>query len=161
MKHSLKLSVAILATCFSAMTLAADDVHSLRGADVSAADASTQQYRDFTGKRPGTQSPIARFYSTQPPVIPHAVENFDEINLEENQCLDCHDASNYKKKNSPKVSDTHFLDREGKKTPEATAARYNCVQCHVPQTDAPPLVENTFKGDLSTKGKAAAKTKKN
>jgi len=160
MKHALKLSIAVLVTCFSALSMAADATHSLRGADVSAPDASTQQYRDFVGKRPGTQSPIERFYSTQPPVISHAVENFDEINLEENQCLDCHGAANYVQKNSPKVSDTHFLDRDGKQSPEASAARYNCNQCHVPQTDAPPLVDNTFKGDLITK-RGSSRTKKN
>jgi cytochrome c-type protein NapB len=25
-------------------------------------------------------------------------------------------------------------------------ARHNCVQCHVPQVDAPPLVDNQFVG---------------
>jgi cytochrome c-type protein NapB len=45
------------------------------------------------------------------------------------------------------------------KLPEASSARYNCVQCHVPQVDAPPLVENDFKGDAPIK-KAAVDTKK-
>jgi cytochrome c-type protein NapB len=42
--------------------------------------------------------------------------------------------------------------------PEASAARHNCVQCHVPQVDAPPLVDNDFKGNLA-EGKKGAKKK--
>jgi cytochrome c-type protein NapB len=33
------------------------------------------------------------------------------------------------------------------------------VQCHVPQVDAPPLVENDFKGDIAS-AKPAGKAKK-
>jgi cytochrome c-type protein NapB len=41
---------------------------------------------------------------------------------------------------------------------EASARRHNCVQCHVPQVDAPPLVGNDFKGDVA-EAKPAAKKK--
>lgn len=158
MKNTLKLSLALAATCFAAVTFAADATKSMRGIDVAAPDAVAAE-KEYVGKRPGTQEPIARTFSTQPPVIPHTIENFDSINLEENQCLDCHSAANYKKKNAPKVGDSHFVDRNGKKLPASSSARYNCNQCHVPQVDAPPLVENAFQGDVK---KAAAKaTKKN
>ena len=73
----------------------------------------------------------------------------DEITLEENQCLTCHGPDVYKKKNAPKIGDSHFLDRDGKKLATTSALRHNCVQCHVPQVDAPPLVENSFKGDMA------------
>ncbi|MBL8441136.1 MAG: nitrate reductase cytochrome c-type subunit, partial [Betaproteobacteria bacterium] len=82
----------------------------------------------------------------------------DEISLEENQCLSCHGADVYKKKKAPKVGQSHFLDRDGKKLDEASARRHNCVQCHVPQVDAPPLVGNDFKGDVA-EAKPAAKKK--
>lgn len=119
----------------------------MRGADVSAVDQAPDA-KKYIGGKPGGQAKVARTYSSQPPLIPHAVENFDEITLEENQCLSCHGADTYKKKNAPKVGDSHFRDRDGKVLPEASAARHNCVQCHVPQVDAPPLVENDFKGDI-------------
>lgn len=150
MNKTLKLTIAAVATSFAAFAFAADSTHSMRGIEVGAPD-QTAEVKDYVGKRPGTQEPVARTFSTQPPVIPHAVENFDEINLEGNQCLDCHAAANFKKKNAPMVSDSHFVDRDGKKLPQASAARYNCVQCHVPQVDAPPLVENSFKGDTVKK----------
>ncbi len=158
MNKTLKLTIAVVATYFSALAFAADGAKSMRGIDVAAPDP-TAETKTYVGKRPGTQEPIARTFSTQPPVIPHTIENFDEINLEGNQCLDCHAAANYKKKNAPKAGDSHFINRDGQKLPEASSARYNCVQCHVPQVDAPPLVENEFKGDAPVK-KAAVDSKK-
>lgn len=125
---------------------------SMRGADVSAADpvATTKTY---SGKRPGTQPVVARTFSAQPPVIPHAVENFDEITLEENQCLSCHGADVYKKKNAPMIGKSHFIDRDGKNHGSVAGSRYECVSCHVAQVDAPALVENTFKGDIPAPAK--------
>ena len=154
MKKTLKISVAALAAFVAGLAFAADGARSMRGADVAAPDGAAE-VKTYVGKRPGTQPKVARTFSTQPPVIPHAVENFDEINLETNQCLDCHSAATYQKKNAPKAGDSHFRDREGKPLTEASAARYNCVACHVPQVDAPPLVENTFKGDKVVVKKAA------
>lgn len=150
MKNPLKLSLVIAATCFAAAVFAADAPKSMRGIDVAAPDPVAAE-KAYVGKRPGTQQAVARTFSTQPPVIPHAVENFDEINLEGNQCMDCHSAANFKKKKAPRVGDSHFVNREGLTLPEASSARYNCVQCHVPQVDAPPLVENAFKGDAVKK----------
>lgn len=116
---------------------------SMRGADVAAADKAPPA-TSYVGKRPGTQPVVARTFSTQPPVIPHAVENFDEVNLAENQCLDCHGAANYVKKNSPKMGDSHFVA----KTKAFDASRHVCTSCHVPQVDAPALVENRFVGNI-------------
>lgn len=151
MNKTLKFTIAAVATCFTALAFAAESAKSMRGADVAAPDDQAAEVKTYVGKRPGTQAPVARTFSTQPPVIPHAVENFDEINLEGNQCMDCHSAANYKKKNAPKAGDSHFVSRDGQKLQEASSARYNCVQCHVPQVDAPPLVENSFKGDAVKK----------
>ncbi len=155
MKTQIKLSMAVLAACFSFSAFAADATHSMRGTDVAAPDAVATE-KAYVGSRPGTTKPIARTFSTQPPVIPHSIENFSDINLEENACMDCHSAATYKKKNAPKIGDSHFTDRDGNKSEEAAARRYNCVQCHVPQVDAPPLVESTFQGDKQA-GAAAPK----
>jgi len=160
MNKILKLTMAIVAACFCTQLLAADPTQSMRGADVAASDSAAAA-KTYVGKRPGTQPLVVRTFSTQPPVIPHAVENFDEINLETNQCMDCHSAANFKKKNAPKAGDSHFIDRDGKKLEEASALRYNCVQCHVPQVDAPPLVENSFKGDAPKTAAAKKPVKKN
>lgn len=153
MKTQLRLSMAALAACFTFSAIAADATTSMRGLDVAAPDPVAAE-KNYVGKRPGTQEPIARTFSTQPPLIPHTIENFDEVTLEENQCLDCHGAANYQKKNAPKVGDSHFVTRDGKKLSESSAARHNCTQCHVPQVDATPLVDNAFQGDKIVKGKS-------
>lgn len=156
-----KLTLATMLTATTWMLLAAssyaaDNPKSLRGIDVNAADTPAATL-NYTGKRPGTQPLVNRTFSTQPPVIPHAVENFDEITLEENQCLTCHGPDVYKKKNAPVIGTSHFIDRNGNKLESTASARHNCVQCHVPQVDAPPLVENVFQGDIAPSKAAPAK----
>jgi len=156
MKKTLKFTIAAMAACFAALAFAQDGAKSMRGIDVGAPDEPAE-VKTYAGGRPGKQTPVTRTFSTQPPVVPHAVEKFDEINLEGNQCLDCHGPANFKKNNAPKIGDSHFVDREGKKHEDVTNARYNCTQCHVPQIDAPPLVESVFKGDKLVKKVPAKK----
>ena len=148
MKRNVTMGMALTAALLFGCTQQFAGVKSMRGDDVAAADKA-QQEKKYVGGRPGTQGKIARTYTQQPPLIPHAVENFDEITLEENQCMSCHSAATYQKKNAPKIGDSHFIDpRTGKKLADSSMARYNCTQCHVPQVDAPPLVENAFVGNV-------------
>jgi len=119
-------------------------VQTLRGADTAAVDVAPDE-KAYAGKKPGLQKPIARTFKEQPPLVPHAVDNFDEITVEENQCLSCHGLDAYKKKNAPKLGDTH-LDAAKK---SVTMDRYQCNTCHVPQVDARPLVDNTFVGNVA------------
>jgi cytochrome c-type protein NapB len=162
MKTALKTRYTILlaAACWA---LLAPLVHAqeapkpMRGAEITAADQAPD-VKKYIGGKPGSHEKVARTYRDQPPVIPHAVENFDEITLEENQCLTCHSNETYKKKNAPKIGDSHFRDRDGKLLQTTSSLRHNCTQCHVPQVDAPPLVENDFKGDIVA-AKPASKKK--
>ena len=51
------------------------------------------------------------------------------------------------------VSVTHFMDRDGQVCAAVSPRRYFCLQCHVTQTDARPLVGNSFKDvDIVIKG---------
>jgi cytochrome c-type protein NapB len=59
----------------------------------------------------------------------------------------CHAAKNAEKSGATPVSFTHYRDRDGTKLPNISARRYFCLQCHVPQFDAEPLVGNTFKSE--------------
>jgi cytochrome c-type protein NapB len=89
------------------------------------------------------QAPIARDFVHQPPLIPHSIEGY-VVNTQANKCLTCHSWSNYQKAKATKISQTHFKDRDGNDLSNVSARRYFCTQCHVPQSDAKPLVENTF-----------------
>jgi cytochrome c-type protein NapB len=90
------------------------------------------------------RSAIPREFTHQPPLVPHSVKGYN-ITKNFNKCMDCHSWSRYKDTGATKVSLTHFRTREGKDLDNISPARYFCTQCHVPQTDAKPLVGNTFR----------------
>ncbi len=145
MKRRTTLMLAALAAAFAGAcaTQPVEPPQTLRGMDAATADRQFDEAA-WIGRRPGSQQGYTRTYSTQPPLIPHAVENFDEVTLAENQCLECHSAEGAKKKDAPAVGEKHFAP--GSKT-QFAQGRYACVMCHVPQSDAKPLVENAFQGD--------------
>jgi cytochrome c-type protein NapB len=140
------LSIAALALAgwMTSAGAAGEPVQTLRGADAAVEDKAPEE-KALMGKRPGLQKNLARSFKEQPPLIPHALQSFDEITLEENQCLSCHDEANYKKKKAPLIGKSHFELKGGKPTKTVDNARWFCTQCHVPQHDAPPLVDNEFK----------------
>lgn len=117
----------------------AQSVHSLRGADVAAPAPELGNYRVIPD-----QAPLPRDYVQQPPLIPHKVEGY-EITMNFNKCMDCHAWSRYQETGATKVSLTHFKDRDGGELSNISPRRYFCMQCHVPQTDAKPLIANTFR----------------
>jgi len=87
--------------------------------------------------------PIARDYVQQPPLIPHTTKGY-KINRKFNKCLTCHSWANYRDAGATKISQTHFSDRENNVLANVAARRYFCTQCHVPQVNIRPLVDNTF-----------------
>ncbi|UAB88898.1 nitrate reductase cytochrome c-type subunit [Ruegeria sp. SCSIO 43209] len=111
-------------------------VNSLRGAEVDEPAVLDQVHRTVEGR-------MQRNYRQQPPLIPHSIEQY-QIDLRTNQCLSCHDWTKAGERNAPTLSMTHYLDREGRELDQIAGTRYFCNQCHVPQADALPLVDNTF-----------------
>lgn len=124
--------------------IAYEKVNSMRGTDVSAADTPFDA-KAYQGKKPGQQQLVVRTFNGQPPVIPHTLDNFDEITLEENQCIECHGSARYKEKNAPKMGDSHFQGLN------VAMTRWQCNTCHVPQVDAAPLVGQNFVGSALPK----------
>ena len=84
-----------------------------------------------------------RDFVQQPPLIPHTTAGY-QITKNFNKCMDCHAWQKTKASGATKVSVTHFRAREGQELDNISPRRYFCTQCHVAQTDAKPLVENTF-----------------
>ncbi len=111
-------------------------VSTLRGADVDEPVIVDQVHRNVEGR-------MQRNYRQQPPLIPHSIEQY-QIDLRTNQCLSCHDWTKAGERNAPTLSMTHYLDREGRELDQIAGTRYFCNQCHVPQADALPLVDNVF-----------------
>lgn len=89
-----------------------------------------------------------RNYAMQPPVIPHKIEGY-QVDKNANRCMMCHARTRTQQSQAPMISVTHFQNRDGNFLAELSPRRYFCLQCHVPQADLNPLVENTFK-DVDT-----------
>ena len=115
------------------------EVQSLRGMQEIEAESNPAVIQHWQEDK----EPIERDYVQQPPLVPHAIEGY-KVNLKFNKCLTCHSWANYKEARATKISQTHFEDRDGDVLASVSARRYFCTQCHVPQVDAKPLVENEF-----------------
>lgn len=84
-----------------------------------------------------------RDFVQQPPLIPHGISGY-QITKNFNKCMDCHAWQKTKESGATKISVTHFKSRDGVELDSVSPRRYFCTQCHVPQSDAKPLVPNTY-----------------
>ncbi len=96
---------------------------------------------------PGERPLPARPNVESPPVIPHGIADFLPITRDDNQCLGCPLTEEKVEGEPTPVPASHFVDLRNaprEKRSEIAGARYLCVSCHVPLTDAAPLVRNEF-----------------
>ncbi|MDP3536650.1 nitrate reductase cytochrome c-type subunit [Halomonas sp. M1] len=105
--------------------------------------SQTQSAAPIAGE-PRDSGREVRSYPEQPPVIPHAIRDY-QVDMRVNQCLNCHSREQAVSAGAPMVSITHFMDRHKQVLAAVSPDRYFCTQCHVPKTDATPLVPNRFK----------------
>lgn len=84
-----------------------------------------------------------RSFRQQPPLVPHQIDKY-QIDLRANECLKCHDWQFAAKEKAPEVPESHYKDRDGNQYEQVYRGRWFCVTCHAPQTDAKPLVDNSF-----------------
>lgn len=121
----------------------------MRGAGVTAPDRAPE-VKVYASKVPGVgeQHLIERTFVGQPPVVPHDVEKYVPITVEDNACLECHVTNELRGKPMPKMGVSHFSTSKKEKdgSPAVEMSRFQCDTCHVPQADAKPLVDNRFVG---------------
>jgi cytochrome c-type protein NapB len=128
--------------CLVTVSASAYDLRSLRG----------DRPLDISSPRPARAEVILpekgkfeKSYATHPPMIPHKVEK-TRISLKQNQCLKCHGELEHKEIGAPMVSKTHFINRKGERLGHVSTRYYFCTQCHAPQLDKTPIVQNVFGG---------------
>ena len=138
MKTQLLFAVAAAAALGFA-AIAAEPIANLRGE----APVTSEPPAPRLGNYDDSSKSQVRNYPEQPPVIPHDIEGY-QVNLNSNKCLSCHARSRTGESGAPMVSITHFMDRDAQFRAAVTPRRYFCTQCHVPQYDVPPPIENTF-----------------
>jgi cytochrome c-type protein NapB len=121
----------------------------MRGADVMAPDRAPA-VKSYAEKMPGVGQPalISRTFIGQPPMVPHTVEKYVPLTMEENACLECHITDELRGQKVPKVGESHFSKTLKRKdgSPAVSMDRFQCDSCHVPQVDAKELVDTKFVG---------------
>jgi cytochrome c-type protein NapB len=121
----------------------------MRGADVTAPDRAPE-IKQYAEKVPGVGQPqlIARTFIGQPPMVPHTVEKYVPLTIEENACMECHQTEEIRGQKIPQIGQSHFSKTAKTKTnkPALEMSRFQCDSCHVPQVDAKELVDSKFVG---------------
>lgn len=121
----------------------------MRGADVTAPDRAPQ-IKQYAEKVPGVGQPqlIARTFVGQPPMVPHTVEKYVPLTMEENACMECHQTAEIRGQKIPQIGESHFSKTAKNKAgkPALEMSRFQCDTCHVPQVDAKELVDSKFVG---------------
>jgi cytochrome c-type protein NapB len=135
------------------------------------------QYNDAA---PGTSQRIERAFQDAPPMIPHSVEGLLPIKTGNNQCLGCHmpevapsvkavaipksHFTNFRPKHKlvgqdfTRVTDGNKNEISIEKLDKLSMSRFNCSQCHAPQSTGALAVSNTFQADFSDKDGGSTST---
>jgi cytochrome c-type protein NapB len=167
--------------CATTSSSVSDESLSLRKANVQSESVVTPRKISYTRAAPGEAKTIERSYDNAPPLIPHSVEGLVPITRNNNSCLGCHMPEVAPSVHATAIPKSHFMNfrpteliaKDGKlikkgkivarpnggandvfATPthgKLYAGRYNCTQCHVAQSNAKPLVGNTFTPDYMNK----------
>lgn len=101
---------------------------------------------------PGENDKVGGYFDEMPPVISHQIEDLLPITAAENLCLDCHDDPSRIGEETgddepTPIPASHYTDLRNNPdevTDKLIGARFDCTQCHVSQTNAEPLVVNTY-----------------
>ena len=120
----------------------------------------------YSKAAPGTSNKIQRAFQDAPPMIPHDTEGMLIITKDNNQCLQCHRPEVAEMVGATAIPKSHFLNMRPvnkivdgklvkgvnnlknqvsiKQITKVYEGRFNCVQCHAPQSNAKLLTENKF-----------------
>jgi cytochrome c-type protein NapB len=162
--------------CTIAQKTYSEESLGLRKVDIYTENSIVPDKTDYTKPAAGTSTKIDRAFENAPPMISHDVEGMLPITIDNNQCIMCHDPAVAASMGAVPVPKTHFTDlrpitslskdgniiKEGKeitntsdlKVPEQktlahlAGARFNCTQCHAPQSNTELIVGNNFKADF-------------
>ena len=143
-KKLLNAIVAVILLSLSSPLAAQDGIATMR----KGAPLSEQPAAPIMPKVSNQDLRRTRNYPEQPPTIPHTIRHY-RVDLNSNKCLSCHSRKATGETQAPMVSVTHYMDRDGQFLATVSSRRYFCLQCHVPQLEARPIVENEFK-DIDT-----------
>lgn len=155
-------------------------VFGLRKTDLYSEEADTVgEQATYSTAAPGTSQRFERAFQDAPPMIPHSVEGMLPIKTGNNQCIACHMPEAAKAAGATPLPKSHFtnfrpkhnfdgkmftkaIDNQKNEVSIQTSdklsnSRFNCSQCHAPQSTAKLIVSSTFEGGFSAEdGKSAS-----
>ncbi len=126
------LAITLLAFTMTGVAIASDEmggVKTLRPNSMFKDNVNPVALK-YKGEDPGSNKLLPRGYNGAPPQIPHSIEGF-AVEIGNNECLSCHDVGA-----DISIPATHV------KAGKLNLRRFQCVQCHVPQTNVKTLVKN-------------------
>ena len=123
----------------------------------------------YSKTAPGESRKIQRAFQDAPPMIPHDTTGMLIITKDNNQCLQCHKPEVAEMVGATAIPKSHFLNMRPenkivdgklvngvdnlqnqvsiKKITKVYEGRFNCVQCHAPQSNAALITENKFQAE--------------
>ena len=158
-------SFLIFVGCSTAQPTISEESLGLRKVDLYSENTVVPDETKYGKAAPSTSKVITRAFQDAPPMIPHDVEELLPITVNNNQCISCHTpgvaeslgALPFPASHTTNFRPTHKFDGEKfeksidnmkneisiQETHQLSSARFNCSQCHAPQSEG-QLVENTF-----------------
>ncbi len=152
----------------------------LRKTDLYSETITTAAKTEYVTAQPTTSTRFKRAYQDAPPMIPHDTTGLLPIKIGDNQCTGCHMPDVASAMGATPIPVSHFTDFRPKHvlykgifiktadnykndvtirtTEKLQGARYNCSQCHAPQSQGNLAVENTFQPQYSSPTGASRST---
>jgi len=137
------------------------------------APETTGMKTNYSKEYAGGSHKIKRAFQDAPPMIPHDTEGMLPIKIGANQCTGCHLPEVAASMGATPIPQSHFTnfrpthkfdgkmfsksidnyknETSIKKTNHLQGARFNCSQCHAPQTQGDLAVANTFEAAYTKK----------
>lgn len=174
----LTLAIATVATLYATTMSAAEKTVSeeslgLRKTTIYSEKDTTADKVMYGTDAAGTSKKIKRAFQDAPPMIPHDVDGMLPITIDNNMCTSCHEPAVAESMGATPIPKSHYMDfrpkhnYDGKEFTKSVdnmknevsvkpieqlaGARFNCSQCHAPQTTGKLAVENDFKAAYTKK----------
>ncbi len=147
----------------------------LRKTNLYCEDSTAAEQTNYRKASAGGAAKINRAFQDAPPMIPHDTEGMLPIKIGNNQCTGCHMPEVASMMGATAIPVSHLTDFRPKhklvgqdftksvdnmknqvaisknKDGKLVGARFNCSQCHAPQSQGNLAVENTFEAAYTTK----------
>jgi cytochrome c-type protein NapB len=145
----------------------------LRKTDLYSENTTTASKTEYGTAQAMSSKRIKRAFQDAPPMVPHDTTGMLPIKIGSNQCVGCHMPDMAAGVGATPIPVSHFTNfrpthtvKNGvfkksidnyknevsiKKTKKLQGARFNCSQCHAPQSTGALAVENTFEATYTRK----------